>query len=248
MGIRQPFGCYLVETLAVATVIFDADDTLWDTQRLYEISKAQFFLLMRESGFPRQEVAATLETIDYANVSKLGFSRKRFPQSMYETYGALCAKRARPFNKTIARQTIEIGSAVFKAAPQIFDGVHETLSALRLNNVKLVLATKGDKEVQGLRLNISCLRPYFDSVHILEEKGVSEFTRLISDEHVTLSHGWSVGNSAPSDINPALTVGLRAIWIPRETWIYEAGPAVSNERLHIVSSITEVPSIVLREL
>lgn len=230
----------------LTTVIFDADDTLWDTQPLYESSKEQFFQVMQRAGFPIQEVLARFEEVDHANVSKLGFSKERFPQSMRDTYAIFCTAFGQPFNKLIARQVFQIGSAVFKASPQMFDGVKDALSELMRNDVKLVLATKGDKEVQALRLRASGLRRYFDCVHILEEKGLSEFTYLISHEQIEPSRGWSVGNSVRSDINPALAAGLKAIWIPRDTWMYEHVEAALSHQLYVVHSITEVPGIVLR--
>jgi len=202
---------------------------------------------MQQTGFPLEDVKARFETIDHANVSKLGFSKERFPRSMRDTYSALCTEYARPFDKETDDFVQKIGSAVFQASPRILDGVTTVLSKLQANNVRLILATKGDREVQEKRVQISGLRSYFDSVHILSDKGLKEFVRLIQTESVPIQNGWSVGNSARSDINPALAAGLNAIWIPRETWVHEEAEVAVSSRLHVAKSILEVPVIILQK-
>ena len=234
---------------AVATtVIFDADDTLWETQPLYASSKDMFFEQMLLSGFPLEDTRTRFENIDHANVLRLGFSKKRFPQSMCDTYRALCADFGRPVDKRMARLVQRIGLAVFEKSPIIIDGVREVLSELKRSDVRLLLATKGDREVQDQRLRTSGLQTYFSRIQILEEKGISEFKQLISEEHIDPAHGWSVGNSVRSDINPALAAGLSAIWIPRETWVYEKATPTPSNQLHVARSIREVPTIVRLQL
>jgi putative hydrolase of the HAD superfamily len=230
-----------------AALIFDADDTLWDTQPLYSEAKRRFFLEMAEAGFPLEGVRQRLEVIDHANVSRFGFSKERFPQSMWDTYHSLCNYYGRRFDDTKARRIQSIGAAVFEAQPRIFDGVSASLSELQAHHVRLILATKGDREVQQQRLDASHLRHYFDRVYILPDKGTREFRAIVMEEKLELSAGWSVGNSARSDINPALAVGLRAIWIPNKTWMYEDEEPAASPRLYRVESIREVPGIVLRE-
>jgi putative hydrolase of the HAD superfamily len=232
--------------LPAACVIFDADDTLWDTQPLYEDSKGRFFSLMEKCGFPSTEVSPAFEMRDHANVAKYAFSKHRFPQSMRDTYIAFCASYGRRVNAKIANRALKIGQTVFQRTPTIIAGVEKALDSLARNQVKLLLATKGDKEIQSLRVQKSGLRPYFDRIYLLQEKGIQDFKRIISKENISHPQGWSVGNSAKSDINPALAAGLNAVWVRRDTWMYESAEVVESSRLHIVRSIDEVPAIVLR--
>lgn len=227
------------------TVIFDADDTLWDTQPLYEKAKLEFVRLMERLGFPSEDASNRFEATDHANVSLFGFSKQRFPRSMHDTYAALCEAFGRRFDMDKASQALRIGESVFEQSPVIYDGVVETLSELRENGIRLLLATKGDQEVQTLRVDSSGLRPYFEHIYVLKDKGLREFQQMISDANIALPSGWSVGNSARSDINPALAAGLKAIWIHRDTWIYERVEVASATDLHVAKSITEVPGIVL---
>ena len=48
------------------------------------------------------------------------------------------------------------------------------------------------------------------------------YRALVNRHHVVKSHGWMVGNSPRSDINPALVAGLNAVFIPHPaTWALE---------------------------
>src|ERR1700688_1563795 len=67
-------------------VIFDGDDTLWDTMPIYTRIKNKFFVLMAREGFDATKVEEFFEQRDIQNVSRWGFARKRFQISMLETF------------------------------------------------------------------------------------------------------------------------------------------------------------------
>ncbi len=56
---------------------------------------------------------------------------------------------------------------------------------------------------------------------------------------------WSVGNSLGSDILPALSCGLLAIWIPAHVWEHEqhGEDPLPTPRATLLSSLREVPSL-----
>src|SRR5258708_28249386 len=177
-----------------SVVIFDADDTLWDTQPLYEASKRKFFGKMQSLGFAIEVVRPRFEEIDRKNVARFGFSKKRFPRSMQDTYEAFCVEHTRVRDRKLAAELHLVGTEVFAAPPRIFGGVKKVLSYLRRHEVRVVLATKGDKKVQEMRMNASGLRPYFDRIYVLSKKGIPEFKQLLRSERIQPSQGWSVGN------------------------------------------------------
>ncbi len=69
-----------------AGIIFDGDDTLWETSVFYKEAKEEFFDKMASLGFNQSEVQESFEKTDVANVTRFGFTKKRFPTSMAETY------------------------------------------------------------------------------------------------------------------------------------------------------------------
>ena len=86
----------------------------------------------------------------------------------------------------------------------------------------LVLLTKGEDAVQQERLDRSGLRGYFDEVVVVADGKPAELFRSICERHgSTPERSWSVGNSLPSDINPALKACLSAVWVDADVWDYE---------------------------
>ena len=61
-------------------VIFDGDDTLWETMPLYTEAKQRFYDLMAAAGFDRGTAEERFEAIDHANVERFGFSQVRTTQ------------------------------------------------------------------------------------------------------------------------------------------------------------------------
>ena len=67
---------------------------------------------------------------------------------------------------------------------------------------------------------------------------------MIADEcGLDLEESWSIGNSMKSDINPALRIGMKAIWIPNKTWIFEEEEPYNKNGLIKAGSIKDVPTI-----
>ena len=59
-------------------------------------------------------------------------------------------------------------------------------------------------------------------IEIVAEKDAATYRGLVNKHHVVKSHGWMIGNSPRSDINPALQAGLNAVFVPHPaTWVLE---------------------------
>jgi putative hydrolase of the HAD superfamily len=227
-----------------SAVIFDADDTLWDTQPLYERAKRKFSKLMVRARVPTRGLRRKLDELDHANVSRLGYSRRRFPISIRDTYIQLCVERNVPFQRRVADAAYRIGQDVFRESPVVFRLVVRVLKQLKKRGVKCILVTKGDRHVQNARIRHSGLRPYFERIYILPDKRRQDFLSILSRERAHPRSSWSIGNSLRSDIAPALAAGLNAIWIPRSTWIHEEAQVPRSKNLRIARSIVDVPEIV----
>jgi putative hydrolase of the HAD superfamily len=110
---------------------------------------------------------------------------------------------------------------------------------------RLILLTKGDFTVQESRIEGSGLKDFFCSIRILPHKSVEDFRRAILDNELDAGASWSIGNSLKSDINPALAVGLSAIWIPHDTWDAEVDAEVRSARLFKLDSLRECPKVLI---
>jgi putative hydrolase of the HAD superfamily len=76
------------------------------------------------------------------------------------------------------------------------------------------------------------------------EKDPSLYERMIDQFKIVKTHGWMVGNSPRSDINPALHAGLGAVFIPHSaTWELEKCELESGAgKLLILTSFRELRS------
>ncbi len=220
------------------TLLIDADDTLWENNRFFEETIGRYLDLMEKEGLERETVRTRLDQTEKKNIPRLGYGTRSFVVSMEETYresapssaGLAGSRRSRSLLDEIARLGQELGAAPI----QIFEGVPETLAYLSSRH-RLLLFTKGEFAEQTEKIERSGLRRFFEGVEITNEKSVSVFENMIDSYRVLKRHGWMVGNSPRSDINPALRAGLNAAFIPcRTPWDFEQEPVRSGEGKLIV--------------
>lgn len=225
-------------------LIFDGDDTLWETMPLYLRAKERFYDKMQKLGFDQREVITQFEMTDCENVQVLGFSKERFPKSIQDTYEFFCKFYKKPFNEIEKFQIATIGQSVFTEKPNPIEGVHVVLETLRKGGFLLILATKGDPDIQKERIKDVGLSRYFDRIYIFPEKTTKELYQIVDECRLDQTGSWSIGNSIKSDINPALVIGMKAIWIPYYTWDYEEEAPMNKDGFYKVQSIKDIPKIV----
>jgi putative hydrolase of the HAD superfamily len=103
-------------------------------------------------------------------------------------------------------------------------GAKETLDFLAMQGDELMLLTKGDYDIQRRKLIATGCNRWFggisdERVQIVSRKDQEIFDKVVGDRDK--SRIWAVGNSAKSDVIPALRAGLKVIYIPQESWAYE---------------------------
>lgn len=224
-------------------VVLDGDDTLWNTQALYDSAKQMFFALIRKCGLDVDEAARTLTRIDVHNVSTLGFHRSRFPRSMVEAYRESTRVMGRHPSADVEQLILEIGEGVFRGQPQVWPDAMSSLRRLRQRHA-LLLFTAGDEGVQERRVATSGLAHYFENVTIVPRKTQDSWAELIQRNELATRSTWSVGNSVRSDINPALILGLRCILLTRESWEYEAAELMPG-KVETVTSLEGAAHVIL---
>lgn len=222
--------------MKVPGIIFDGDDTLWETASLYASAKEEFFREMSSLGFELQEVQETFKNIDVANVDRFGFSMHRFPLSMAETYNLFCDKHSLAAEQGVTERVTSIGYSVFTKFPENCAYALEVLAQLQ-PHFRLILATKGDYEVQHSKINQSKLGPFFYSIYILEHKTPHELQRISEACDLDILQSWVIGDSLKSDINPALRAGFRTIWIQKDTWEYEKDEQIISDKFFKVETL-----------
>jgi putative hydrolase of the HAD superfamily len=216
------------------TLIVDADDTLWENNIYYEQCIAAFAGLMMVQGFEREEAECTADAVERERIPQVGYAPEGFARSLVIAYQRLCESHDLPVEDEVSDSVWEIGQAVIEYPIVLLDGVAETLARLS-GHCRLLLLTKGDRDVQGSKLARSGLGHLFDGVYVVPEKDAEVIRRLVARHGLRPERTWMVGNSPRSDINPALEAGIGAIYVPHpNTWTLEQEAIVDPERVTVL--------------
>jgi len=195
-------------------LLIDADDTLWENNIYFEQATHDFIAFLNHSTLSSEEVRRVLDEMERV----MGYGAVNFTKSLVETYRRVAETEV---TEADVQQVRQFGERILHQPLQLLDGVKETLDYL-LPRHELMLLTKGAVEEQKLKVERSGIEQYFSRVMIVEEKNVATYQKLVEELQTELTLTWMIGNSPRSDINPALAVGLNAVFIPHpHTWHLE---------------------------
>ena len=195
-------------------LLIDADDTLWEDNIYFEQATHDFIAFLNHSTLSSEEIRRVLDGVERV----MGYGSVNFTKSLVETYRRVAEADVREEDVQKVRQ---FGERILHQPLQLLDGVKDTLDYL-LPRHELMLLTKGAVEEQKLKVERSGIEQYFSRVTIVEEKNGATYQKLVEELQVEPTLTWMIGNSPRSDINPALAVGLNAVYIPHpHTWHLE---------------------------
>jgi putative hydrolase of the HAD superfamily len=226
------------ERVKIKTIIFDLDDTLIKTSKLYNHAREEFSQLMENSGFKKEEALIKLDEIDIKSIQQHGFTKERYPFSLGKTYEYFSQENGKKVNPELKKRIEEIGWQVFRQIPELVDGVYRVLDTLS-KKYFLILATLGDPQVQKKKLQLTNLKKYFSEIYVLRYKSVEEYQNILREHNLNKKDTWIVGNSVRSDLNPGLKLGINCILIPYLSWKFEEEEPLSENYLQL-NSLEEV--------
>jgi putative hydrolase of the HAD superfamily len=225
------------------TLIIDADDTLWETEIYYEQCIADFGELMGSLDFDRAEAERTVDEVEHERVPLVGYGPHEFSRNLGLAYERLCQRYGRSVERDVSSAVWEMGQVVLEPPIVLLAGVAEALPWLS-RRFRLILLTKGDREVQVSKLERSGLARHFAGVHVVPEKDDKVLRELMVDYGLQPETTWMVGNSPRSDINPALEAGIGAVHIPHSnTWSFEQQEIVDPERVVVLTNFGELTKL-----
>ena len=224
------------------TIGFDADDTLWHNEVIFERNHERYRALL--AGY---HDAATVNRILFAtemrNIEFYGYGIKGYTLSTIETAIEVSGGR---ISAAEIRQLIELGREMTAHPVELLDGVTDTLAALATQH-PLVLITKGDLRDQERKVAKSGLAANFRHIEIVSEKDANSYRRFFTRHGIAPEKFLMVGNSLKSDILPVLELGGAGAHIPYHiTWAAEhAEPPVAHPgRLFTLRHMGELPDVV----
>jgi putative hydrolase of the HAD superfamily len=199
-------------------LIIDADDTLWENNIYFERAFDEFVEYLDHSTLSAPEIREVLDEIELANAKIHGYGSLNFGNNLRQCYQHLAE---RDVNEEDLRSVMSFAERILDCPMQVIQGVPETLEYLATRH-DLTLFTKGHPEEQKIKIDRSGLGVYFGHTAIVKEKDVAAYRALVAEHGVDPVRAWMAGNSAKSDINPALEAGLNAVFIPHpHTWSLE---------------------------
>lgn len=228
------------------SVIFDGDDTLWILEPLYDRARRAVGDLVEARGLDRHGWESRQRELDLSRVKHLGLASSRFPESCALAFAAMMENGDQPSGGILDEIRV-MASQVFEWQAPLTEGVHGVLEKLGERST-LGLLTQGEEWVQRKRISDSGLETFFAQIWVVNRKTKEDFQRMVTSLGSLPHLAWSVGNSLPSDINPALSIGMGAVWIEADVWEHEHRErTVLNGMVLRAKRLTDVPHLIHRE-
>jgi putative hydrolase of the HAD superfamily len=225
----------------LTTIAFDADDTLWHTERFFRLTQAHFAALLRDFTEPDHLEARLLEA-ERRNISHYGYGIKGFVLSMIETAIEVTDEKV---PASVIAELMAAGREMLNHPIELLPHATEAVETLASTH-KILLITKGDLIDQERKLAQSGLGDVFDWVEIMSHK-TSDIYRTVFAQHGDgPERAMMVGDSMRSDIVPAIAVGSWAAHVPQSNvWELERAEAPSHSsRFHSLESLQMLPDLV----
>lgn len=217
----------------------DADDTLWHNETIFQFTTERFIALLGNHALS-DHLADRLTATERKNLRLYGYGIKGFTLSMVETAIAV-ADEGLP--SSVIAEILSMGRDMLEHPVEPLPGVAETLAELKARGHRLVVITKGDLLDQEQKLARSGLGDLFDAVEIVSEKTPETYARIFGRFGAGEAQAAMIGNSAKSDILPALAAGYWGFHVPYHlTWAAEVAEIPETApRYRRLASIGEVP-------
>lgn len=200
------------------TLIFDADDTLWQNNVYFENAFQEFCDYLSHSSLTPDEIRGILDEIEVVNNAVHGYGAVNFGRNLSQCYLRLAERAVDEHDLT---RITAMAHQILSHEIELMPGVAETLPFLAERH-QILMCTKGDVTEQTRKIELSGLRPFFRECLIVKEKTRETYIRLASERGLDPDRTWMIGNSPKSDVNPSLAAGLRAVLVPHErTWTLE---------------------------
>lgn len=207
--------------------LFDADDTLWENNVLFERAADDLVTFLDHQDLSPEDVRDVLEEIGAENRKLHGYGARSFARSLRDTFARLAGVDDGDPRLVAVEQ---MGLRILNHEIELMPDVLPTLQHLAPQH-DLYLLTKGDLEEQQLKVANSGIEDLFDGVLITPEKNTSTYCEAVDSLSVDPARTWMIGNSPRSDINPALRAGINAIFIPHPmTWRQEIEEVENHEQ------------------
>ncbi len=220
------------------TVAFDADDTLWHNEDLFQAVQREYEALL--SGWADADsVADCLHETQMSNLPRFGYGVKSFTLSMIE---AAVQISGGSIDADVIVTIIGYGKRILDRPVELIDGVEEALDAL--TDHRLMIITKGDVHHQLDKVGASGLAERFWQVEVVADKDAETYGKLLERHGIDPARFVMVGNSLRSDVLPVLELGGWAVHVPYPmTWRHEDDHDGHHVDVPTLETLRELPAL-----
>ncbi|MDN5785681.1 HAD family hydrolase [Pseudorhodobacter sp.] len=224
----------------IATVGFDADDTLWQNEAFYRLTQDRFTGLLADYA-EADHLHERLLAAERRNLGQYGFGIKGFVLSMIEaaievTEGHVPA--------SVIAELMAAGREMLNHPIELLPHAQEAVAAAA-REYRVLLITKGDLLDQERKLAQSGLGDLFHGVEIVSDKTPTAYRRLFARHGTTAQEVLMVGNSLKSDVLPVIETGGWGVHVPHgEPWALErAEPPTGHPRFHSLPDLGDLSAL-----
>lgn len=199
-------------------LIFDADDTLWENNVIFERVVDDFVDWLAHPSLEPADIRRILAEVEDANIVAHGYGSRVFLRSLA---GCFTRLMERPLTADEEEQMAKFRSAFTGGRVELISEVTDVLDELRERH-ELYLMTKGMPDEQQHKIDASGLAGHFTAIDIVQAKDPQTYREVVGRRGLDAGRTWMIGNSPKSDIIAARAAGLRAVFIPNaNTWAHE---------------------------
>ena len=227
----------------IDTVAFDADDTLWHNEHLFQDTQKALEEIVQRYR-PGEDIHDALFAVEMRNLQLFGYGIKGFTLSMVEAAIQLTEER---ITAPEIHEIVRLGKTMLEAPVDLLEGVEETLAAVT-GRFRVILITKGDIVDQTSKIERSGLADHFEQVEIVPRKDAAIYETVFRRHGIVPERAVMVGNSMPSDVLPMLALGGHGVHVPYALlWAHEAHDEDPvSERFHRLEKLSELPDLLER--
>jgi putative hydrolase of the HAD superfamily len=193
----------------IELIAFDADDTLWHNETLFNMTHGKFGELLADYHGAEWVHKKMFET-EMRNLKYYGYGIKGFTLSMIETAIELTAGRIQGSDM---RKILDFARQMLTAPVELLEHAASTIETLAAS-YPLMIITKGDLFEQESKIARSGLSEYFKYIEIRTGKPAKTYKTILKKLGVLPGRFLMVGNSLKSDILPVLEIGAYGVFIP----------------------------------
>ncbi|MFZ5826937.1 MAG: hypothetical protein ACOY94_21805 [Bacillota bacterium] len=198
----------------------DWDDTIAENIRYFREAEAQTSRLIAErTGADLATVARRGAELDVIVARRMGLVKDSLQTAWVECYREFCGLRSVSPEEQVEAELRRICTEPYEIRQELLPGGPESVAWLHRNGFEVTIWTAGDVGVQSRKIKESGLAPLVHREAIVLDKSPERLREFVGERDP--ARCFVVGNSAHSDIRPALALGIAAFHIDVETWAYD---------------------------